>query len=32
MSAALQLTAPLSAARRSVLQKRVRWIVAATIT
>ncbi|MFJ4295604.1 cation diffusion facilitator family transporter [Curtobacterium sp. NPDC089689] len=32
MSAAVQLTAPLSTARRSVLQKRVRWIVAATIT
>ncbi|WP_144713272.1 cation diffusion facilitator family transporter [Curtobacterium pusillum] len=32
MSAAVQLTAPLSAARRSVLQRRVRWIVAATIT
>jgi len=32
MSAAVQLGAPLSASRRSVLQKRVRWIVAATIT
>jgi divalent metal cation (Fe/Co/Zn/Cd) transporter len=32
MSAAVQLAAPLSAARRSVLQRRVRWIVAATIT
>lgn len=32
MSAAVQLGAPLSGARRSVLQRRVRWIVAATIT
>lgn len=32
MSAAVQLAAPLSAARRSVLQRQVRWIVAATIT
>ncbi|PZE53748.1 cation diffusion facilitator family transporter [Curtobacterium sp. MCLR17_044] len=32
MSAAVQLGAPLSPARRNVLQRRVRWIVAATIT
>lgn len=32
MSATVQIGVPLSAARRSVLQRRVRWIVAATIT
>ncbi len=32
MSAAMQLGAPLTAARRTLLQRRVRWIVAATIT
>lgn len=32
MSATIQLSTPLSAARRLLLQRRVRWIVAATIT
>jgi divalent metal cation (Fe/Co/Zn/Cd) transporter len=32
MSAAVQLGTPLTAVRRSLLQRRVRWIVAATIT
>ena len=32
MSATAQIDAPLSMARRSVLERRVRWIVAATIT